>query len=314
MSFADPTWLIALGVVPVAVGLAIAWRRRAERYAIRFTAVSTALVAAGAGAGRRRQLPAVALLAAIAALAIALARPRVSVVVPVRSASIMLVSDESGSMAATDVRPTRLAATEHAANQLIDALPDTVRIGAIAFSDRPNAVQGPETDHAAARAIIDAQTANGGTDTGGALELALALLHTASRGRPVSAIVLLSDGAANEGPNPVTVARQAAAQHVPIFTVALGTPSGVLPSPDPFVAPQPVPPDPQLMQAIAEASHGRSFDAQTADGLSSIYQQLGDKLGSAHRTREITAEFAIAGLLLLLLAAAGSTRWSAILP
>ena len=106
MSFADPTWLIALGVLPVAVGLAVAWRRRASRYAIRFTAVSTALVAAGAAAGRRRQLPAVALLAAIAALAIALARPRVSDSVPVRSASIMLVSDESGSMAATDVRPT----------------------------------------------------------------------------------------------------------------------------------------------------------------------------------------------------------------
>jgi len=68
------------------------------------------------------------------------------------------------------------------------------------------------------------------------------------------------------------------------------------------------------MQEIAQTSHGRSFSARTTDELSSIYKQLGDKLGSAHRVHEITADFAIAGLLLLLLAAAGSARWSAILP
>ena len=314
MSFADPTWLIALALVPVALALAFAARRRATRYAIRFTAVSTALVAAGAGASRRRHLPIVALLAAIAALALALARPHVGYTVPVRSASIMLVSDESGSMAADDVQPTRLAAAERAANQLIDALPGSVRLGAIAFSDRTNAVQAPDPNHAAAREVIDGQNADGGTDTGGALDLALQLLHATKKGHPVSAIVLLSDGAANEGPDPVTVARQAAADRIPIFTVALGTQNGVLRSPDPFVPPQAVPPDPQLMQAIAQTSHGRSFNAQTADRLSSIYRQLGSSLGSSHRTREVTAEFAIAGLLLLLLAAAGSARFSQLLP
>jgi Ca-activated chloride channel family protein len=224
----------------------------------------------------------------------------------------MLVSDESGSMAATDVAPTRLVASERAANRLINALPSTARIGVIAFSRSPNQTQAPSTDHAAAHATIDSQVANGGTDTGGALELALQLLRGASRGHPASAIVLLSDGAANEGPDPVTVAEQAAADGIPIFTVALGTPEGVLQSP--YFAPQPVPPDPQLMQAIARASHGRSFTAQTAGELSSIYGRLGDRLGSVHRTREVTADFAIAGLVLLLCAAAGSARWAPSLP
>jgi Ca-activated chloride channel family protein len=314
MTFASPTWLLALALVPIAIGIAVAARRRAKRYAIRFTAISTAQAAAAGGANRWRHLPAIALLAAIAALAIALARPHVSYSVPVRSASIMLVSDESGSMAADDVSPTRLAASERAANQLIGALPGTVRIGAITFSNTTNAVQAPATDHAAARAVIDAQTANGGTNTGGALQLALQLLGTKKTSKPVSAIVLLSDGAANEGPDPVGVARQAAAERIPIYTVALGTARGVLTTPDPFIPPQSVPPDPQLMQEIAQTSHGRSFNARTADELSSIYAHLGSKLGSAHRTREITADFAIAGLLLLLLAAAGSARWSQVLP
>jgi Ca-activated chloride channel family protein len=68
------------------------------------------------------------------------------------------------------------------------------------------------------------------------------------------------------------------------------------------------------MQAIAEASGGRAFTAQTADQLSSIYKHLGSQLGSIKRTREVTAAFAIAGVVLLVGAAGTATRWSARLP
>src|SRR5919201_6730777 len=99
-------------------------RGRARRYAVRFPAVSTlAAAASGVGASWRRHLPAAFALAAIAALALALARPRVSYSAPVEQASLMLVTDHSGSMAATDVQPTRLAAAQRAANAFIDQLP-----------------------------------------------------------------------------------------------------------------------------------------------------------------------------------------------
>jgi Ca-activated chloride channel family protein len=175
-------------------------------------------------------------------------------------------------------------------------------------------VQQPASDHLAARANIDAQTAGGGTDTGDALGLALQLLHGSSRRHPPAAIVLLSDGAANAGPDPVTVAHQAAAERIPIYTVALGTANGTLANPDPLAPPIAVPPDPQLMQAIAAASGARAFNAQTADQLSSIYKHLGSELSSVTRKREITVDFAIAGLVLLVLAAATSTRWAGRLP
>ena len=131
---------------------------------------------------------------------------------------------------------------------------------------------------------------------------------------PPSAIVLLSDGAANAGENVITVARQAAQDKIPIYTVALGTPNGVLQSPDPFAPPVAVPPDPQLMQQIAQASGGRAFNAQSADTLSSIYKRLGTQLGTVKRNREVTADFAIGGVVLLLLAVGMSTRWSGRLP
>ena len=100
----------------------------------------------------------------------------------------------------------------------------------------------------------------------------------------------------------------------PIQLYSLGTPNGVLQSPDPFQAPVAVPPDPQLMQEIAQLSGGRSFNAQTTDELSSIYKSLGRQLGSVTRKRDVTAAFAIGGLAFLLLGAAGSTRWSGRLP
>ena len=314
MSFASPLGLAALALIPIAMAASIAARRRAKRYAVRFPAVSTLQLAAGTGGSWRRRLPAALALAAIAALALALARPHVSYSAPVNEASVMLVTDHSGSMAATDVQPTRLAAAERAADTFIDRLPAKVLVGAVAFSDSPDAVQAPQANHAAARGVIDGQTANGATATGDALELALQLLRGSNPKHPPSAIVLLSDGAANSGVDVSTVAREAARDKIPISTVALGTPNGVLQSPNPFEPSVPVPPDPQLMQQIAELSGGRFFNAQSADQLSSIYKGLADKLGTVTRKHEVTVAFAIGGLAFLLLAAATSTRWSARLP
>ena len=315
MNFAAPIWLAALALVPIAIVASIVARRRARRYAVRFPAVSTLrLAVGGARSSWQRHIPAALALAAIAALALALARPRVSYGAPVNEGAVMLVTDHSGSMASTDVTPTRLDAAKRAANTFIDEQPASVRIGAVAFSSTADAVQAPVANHNAARAIIDAQVAGGATATGDALQLALQLLHGSDAKHAPSAIVLLSDGAANTGQDVITIAGEAAKDKIPIYTVALGTPNGVLQSPDPFAPPVAVPPDPQLMQQIAQASHGRAFTAQSADELRSIYKTLGSRLGTVTRQREITAEFAIGGLVLLLLAAGTSARWSGRLP
>ncbi len=314
MSFGAPIWLVALASLPLALAAYVRARRRVKRYAIRFTAVPTLRLVAGTAASWRRHVPAALALGAIATLAVALARPHLSYRAAVKQASMMLVTDHSGSMAADDVQPTRLAAAVRAANTFIDQLPAKVRVGAIAFSSSADAVQAPVTDHGAARAIINSQSAGGATATGDALELALQLLHGGDSKHAPSAIVLLSDGAANAGVDAHTAARQAGQDKIPIYTVALGTAGGTLSNPDPFGPPLSVPPDPQLMLQIARVSGGRAFNAQSADELSSIYRRLGSQLGSVTRKREVTADFAIGGLVLLLLAAAGSTRWSGRLP
>jgi Ca-activated chloride channel homolog len=300
MSFADPLWLLALLAVPLLLGLHVLAGRRANRYAIRFPAIASLRIAAGGGLSWRRHIPVGLVLLALAALVLTLARPGRTVRIPDAGASIMLVFDHSGSMSATDVRPTRLAAAEQAANTFMGKLPAAVKVGAVTFSSAPDGVQAPSTNRTPVKELIGAQVANGATATGDALSLALTLLpHPAKLKPETSAIVLLSDGSANQGEDPVAVATQAGALRIPIYTVGLGTPGATIPDPGSFTGVAAVPPDPELMGEIAAASHAQSFSATDAGSLNGIYKKLGSQLGSKPRRDDITVSFAVAGLLLL---------------
>jgi Ca-activated chloride channel homolog len=326
MSFASPVWLLGLLLLPVLVWAYLVGRAHSTRYAVRFTAVSTLLAAAQSEARWRRHLPAALALAAVAALALALARPHHTVRVPIGRASVMLVLDHSGSMEATDVQPTRLGAAERAAGTFVDQLPGQVRVGVVTFSGAPDAAQTPTSNRSATMRVVNSQVAQGATATGDALKLALQMLgregaqtrtaaNPRSGRRTPTAIVLLSDGAANAGRyDPVTVASEAAARRIPIYTVALGNTDATIPNPNGFGPPVPVPPDPELLERIAHTSHGQPFTAQDAGQLTSIYQRLGSQLGSVRRSRDITAAFVLAGSTLLLGAGLVSLRWSGRLP
>ena len=316
MSFATPAWLLGLALVPLALLAYQASRRRGSRYAVRYTAVPALRAAAGTVPAWRRHLPAALALAALAALVLALAKPEKTVAVPVERASIMLVTDHSRSMSATDVSPDRLSAAQRAARTFLNTLPDQVRVGAVAFSDTPDAVQAPSSDHDDARRIVDGQVADGATATGAALEVAIdALKNDKQNGkRPPSAIVLLSDGKTTVPPDPVPVARTAGQLKIPIYTVALGTRDATVPNPNPFGTPLLVAPDPETLRQIAQVSGGKAFTAEDSDSLKSIYKTLGSQLGTKSQKKQITATFAIGGLVLLLGAAVSSLRWAGRLP
>jgi Ca-activated chloride channel homolog len=316
VSFATPLWLLGLALVPLALLAYQASRRRGSRYAVRYTAVPALKLAAGVVPAWRRHLPAALALAALAALVLALAKPQKTVAVPVERASIMLVTDHSRSMSATDVSPDRLSAAQRAARTFLNTLPDQVRVGAVAFSDTPDAVQAPTSDHDDARRIVDGQVADGATATGAALEVAIdALKNDKQNGkRPPSAIILLSDGKTTVPPDPVPVARTAGQLKIPIYTVALGTRDATVPNPNPFGTPLLVAPDPETLRQIAQVSGGKAFTAEDSDSLKSIYKTLGSQLGTKTQKKQITASFAIGGLVLLLGAAVSSLRWAGRLP
>ncbi|WCB95957.1 hypothetical protein DSM104299_04709 [Baekduia alba] len=305
LSFGSPIGLLALLAIPVALLLLAAARRRRTSYAIRFPAATTLALAAGSVSSWRRHVPTALALAAIAALALALAKPQRTVAVPVEGASVVLVTDHSGSMSATDVEPDRLTAAEEAAETFLAKLPKATRVGVVAYSDGPDGTLAPTTDHDRVRQTIEAQSAVGATATGEALQVALDTLAPNGRkaARPASAIVLLSDGKTTTGRDPVEVAKTAKKLGVPVYTVALGTADATIPNPvSPLSPPIAVPPDPETLKQIAELSGGRAFTSGDAGQLRSIYSSLGSRLATKHEDREITAGFAGAGLVLLLAA------------
>ncbi len=315
MSFATPVWLLGLALVPLALLALAVGRRRARRYAVRFPALPALKAAAGGAPAWRRQLPAALALAALAALVVAMAKPQRTVAVPIERASVMLVTDHSRSMQATDVKPDRLRAAQKAAGTFVGRLPGPVRVGIVAYSDAPDAVQAPTDDHGDTRRIIDAQIADGATATGDALQVTLDTLSQQRRNgkRPPAAIILLSDGKTTVGRDPVTVAREAGRLKIPIYTVALGTSDATVPNPL-YGPPLSVAPDPETLRQISRASGGRAFTAEDANRLATIYRSLGSQLGTKPTKREVTAAFAVGGVLLLLGAAAASLRFNGRLP
>ena len=109
------------------------------------------------------------------------------------------------------------------------------------------------------------------------------------------------------------VARQARKQHIPIYTVALGSPGATIPSPSGFGA-IPVPPDPETLREIARVTRGQAFKVDEAKTLQQVYKRLGSRLGTKDQRRQVTSGFAGAGALLLALALALSLRWRGRLP
>jgi Ca-activated chloride channel family protein len=316
VSFAAPLVLICLAAIPVLIALYGAHQRDRRRAAAAFAAPALAASVTPRRPRWRSHVTMLAFLLAIAILVVAAARPEKTIAVPVERASIMLVTDVSGSMQATDVRPTRLAAARAAAKRFVAKVPKTVNVGVMALSSKPRVLASPTRDRVAINAALDQLAPRGGTGTGEAIQAATNILRRApgvNGKRAPSAIVLISDGAATGRLDPVAAAQAARKLHIPIYTVALGTAQGTITVPRPGggggTETHAVPPDPRSLAEVARASGGKTFTAADATKLSDVYKNLGSLLGTKNAKREITAGFAGGGLALLLLGAAMSLRW-----
>jgi Ca-activated chloride channel family protein len=314
VSFASPALLLLLAAVPVAVWLYLRFERRSRRSAQAFARPALMPAVAPHRAGWRRHAPPALYALALAALIVALARPQATVAVPAEQATIVLATDFSGSMQATDVRPSRLRAAQHAAERFLDRVPRQVRVAAVAFNNRARLVQSPTTDRDAVRDALAGLRPRGGTATGDALDLALRVARRPPRPGdrpPPAAIVLLSDGKSVRGRDPLAAARDAARARVPVYTVALGTDAGTITVPDGAGGQrtQRVPPDPRSLRRMAELTGGRFYAVADTEELDTVFERLGSQVAKRPERREVTAA-AAAGALLLVLSAAGlSLRW-----
>jgi len=313
MSFLHPAVLVALLAIPFLVKWYVDHQRRRAQAASAFVTPALTASVAPKRPRWRRHVPMLAFLLAVAVLIVAAARPQRTLARTVETASIMLANDTSGSMAATDVAPSRLGAAQRAADRFLASVPGSVRVGLLEFNTKVTLLQSPTTDHALVHSALAQLRVTGGTAIGDALHTALRTLLSVPRQggkQPPAAIVLLSDGASDVGSDPLTAAKQAATAHIPIYTVELGTPNGtVTEKRGTRTVTVPVPPNPQQLAEIARLSHGQAFTATDAKGLNAVYERLGAQLGHKKVKHDMTASFAGGALALLLLGSVASLAW-----
>jgi Ca-activated chloride channel family protein len=312
VSFAAPLVLLALAVLPALALLYLAQQRSRRAAAAAFALPALQASVAPRRPGWRRHAPVLVFALALAALVVAAAKPQRTVAVPVERAAVLLATDVSGSMAATDVQPNRLVAAKRAARRFVEIAPRQVNVGVMAFNQTPRVLQSPTRDREAVDRAIASMTPSGTTATGEAIHAATRALSRVrgERGRrPPAALVLISDGASTRGRDPVAAAQEARRLRIPVYTVALGTAQGTIPAPGGRSGRTRVPPDPQSLAQIARASGGQAFSASTATGLKAVYEKLGSQLGRRPERRQVTSAFAGGALALMLAGAAMSLRW-----
>lgn len=315
MSFESPLALVALVVVPLLALLYGRRERRRAEAAAAFTSPSLLPNLVDASPRWRRHLPLAIFLVALAAMIVGVARPHATVSVPKEEATVMLAVDTSLSMQATDVRPSRLAAARGIARALIAKVPKKFRIGIVAFTARSFVVLPPTQDRELADAALANLHSGEGTALGDAIAQAVALgkRQRATDGSvPPTSVLVISDGAQMSGrTSPLAAAARARQARVPVYTVVLGTASGVVHAklPGGYTVDIRVPPRADVLRRVAQASGGEFFTAADDSDLRDVYAKLGSRLGHVRQQRELTDVFAGGSAALLIFGGALSALW-----
>ena len=292
----------------------------------------------------RKHIPALILFLGLAALIISLARPKAMLLLPTRMDSVMIAIDTSGSMAATDVTPSRIEAAQSAIHKFIAAQPPQVKLGIVTIASTAALAQSPTSDRDELYKAVSNLPLQAGSALGSGILIALTelipstgidvqkMLTDADRpspptdtGKPLDftrrpaaarvepgsnkayAIILLSDGQGNFGPDPLKMAQLAADYGVRIYTVGVGTPEGVVLQTQGMS--MRVKLDETTLKQIAEITLGSYYRASNETDLKQIYQSLATTIRlEKYQTTEITALLIALGILLVLTATVISIR------
>ena len=340
-------WMQALWLLlalPPLVGAYVLMARRRSRTAARFPSLLAAAQPRGWFGRLRRHAPPLLLLIALTILILAMARPAAVLTLASQRGTLIMAMDVSGSMRARDVNPTRITAAQLAAKAFVKDRPQQVRIGIVAFSggaflvqapttntpDLVNAIEGlrPERMTAIGSAVLlsmqtifpDVQFDTMLPGFGGEEFFAGSPLDPANKAKPKktypivppgsyhsAAIILMTDGKSNLGPDPIEAARIASNFGVRVFTIGFGTANGQI---NLFGdRTMRVQLDEETLKTMAKITGAQYFHARTEEELTKIYKGLNTQLQKETRLQEITAFFVMAAAAFMALSAGLSLWW-----
>lgn len=283
MSFQTPELLLLLLLLP---GLVWAYRSQyahgsSSAYALLPGVSQLRLVQA---APWKRHLGAWLYLLALALGIVALARPQATVLMPDNLVGVMLAIDVSGSMRTSDIPPSRIEAAQKAAQDFVQALPEGTKVGLVSFAGYATLEVPLTTDHQSIIDHIALLQLGRGTAIGDGLLESLKAFPTDDQGKPLgpSTVVLLSDGRSNRGTDPLEAAKKAKEMGIKVHTIGLGKPlaAGEVPSYLAF--------DEEALHAIANATDGDYYGAESSEELQTAYRKLQRVVGWKLGRTEVT--------------------------
>jgi Ca-activated chloride channel family protein len=287
---------LALGLLAV-VAFAVVYDRLQRRVTARDLAYSSVTFFVEAARPRRwipRALQALWVLA-VAIVVLGIAGPHLTVPVPVRDGAVFICIDTSGSMASTDVVPTRAQAAKAAAQAFVNESAAGTRIGIISFAGAAGVVAPLSADHQSVVAALDEiPLPNGATAIGDALKLAAQMLPATGH----RVVILITDGVNNSGTDPNEIAQWLGAHHIPVYTVGIGTPNGgFIPGTN-----EEATIDEDALRGYAAASGGAYARAENATQLRDALARLGRITSLQRKAVDAALGFTVAGALGMLAA------------
>jgi Ca-activated chloride channel family protein len=338
VTFIWPAMLLLILAIPLGAAgyLALERRRRRRVAAYGITPGPASPWVSNRLAALRRRIASAFILVGLAMLVIAMARPQSVVSVPRVEGTVILAFDVSGSMAADDLKPTRMEAAKAAARAFVERQPTSILIGVVAFSDSGFSIQVPTSDQAQVLGAIERLAPERGTSLGRGILSSLTTIAAAEADpaagyytnrspgptpdpTPVpagthapAAIVLLTDGENNQSPDPLEAAGVAADRGVRIFTVGIGSAAGTTLEVEGFMVHSRL--DEPMLRQISEITGGAYYAATDPTELAAIYEGIDTRLIVKPEAMEVTSLFAGAGMLILLIGAVASLTWLGRLP
>jgi Ca-activated chloride channel homolog len=333
MTFIWPLMLLSLLLIPIFIALYLRLQQRRQKIVENIGSLGFAQDASGGRIGSRRHIPPLLFLAGLTVMLTALARPQAVVSLPSVESTVILSFDVSGSMAATDMQPTRMEAAKAAARDFVSRQPSNVQIGVVAFSDGGIAVQPPTKDQETILTAIDRLAPQRGTSLGSGILASLNAIalsrgdlpQTRNNLTPVptptpvpygtyipAAIVLITDGENTTNPDPIAAAQTAAEQGVRVYTIGVGSAAGTTLTVNDFTVFTQL--NEPMLQQIAALTDGMYFNAQTEEDLRAIYNNLDVQVVIKPEKTEITSIFTGVSILFMLIGGAFSLLWFSRLP
>lgn len=283
ISFVFP-WLLILLPLPLVLPFLLPAAQQAPNYALRVPFYSD--LSDWVASGRKATTWGIKWFAVLiwGLLVIAAARPLWfghGGQLPASGRDLMMVIDISGSMremdfSRGDVPVSRLDAVKATANTFIQQRQGD-RIGLILFGAQPFLRAPLSYDHVTIRHLInEAEVALAGeyTAIGDAIGLAIKRMYELDSESRV--IVLLTDGANNEGTmGPRQAATLAARTGIRIYTIAIGQEDEAVPNPlGPWSSKSAASFERQILQSMADATGGFYFHVEDTSGLERAYAHL----------------------------------------